>query len=447
MILLSAVVLFGILIFVHELGHFLFAKLTKVKVLKFSLGFGPKLVGKQFGETEYLLSAIPLGGYVKMTGEDAGDEISEEDKERAFSVQPVWKRLVIVLSGPLFNILFAAFIFVVLFLTGVPALRPDVGEVAQGSPAARAGLMTGDKILAVDGTDVESWDDVEAVLHKSPGKALVLKLKRDGQILDISVVPEKKMEKTIFGESKEGWSTGLSPLVAPQVGEILKGSRAGKAGLQRGDRIVEIDGTALKTWQDMTKIIHANPERPLAFRIKRDGRLVDVTIAPEKSTQKTPDGRVEEIGLIGIKPLASDFIKKYAPIEAVRLGVERTWDMSVLTVVSIVKLIQRIIPAETIGGPIMIFQMAGEQASHGPMSFFVFMAVISINLGVVNLLPIPILDGGHILFFGIEMLRGKPLGEKTVMVAQRIGMAILVTLMVFAFYNDIMRFITGKMLP
>ena len=172
MILLSAAVLFGILIFVHELGHFLFAKLTKVKVLKFSLGFGPKIVGKQFGETEYLLSAIPLGGYVKMTGEDAGDEVGEEDKERAFSVQPVWKRLVIVLSGPLFNIFFAAFIFILLFLTGVPALRPDVGEVAQGSPAARSGLMTGDRILTVDGTEAESWDDVETAFQKNPGRPL-----------------------------------------------------------------------------------------------------------------------------------------------------------------------------------------------------------------------------------------------------------------------------------
>lgn len=447
MTFLSAIVLLGILIFVHELGHFLFAKLMKVKVLKFSLGFGPKILGKKYGETEYLLSAIPFGGYVKMVGEDSGDEISEEDRERAFNLQPVWKRLFIVLSGPFFNIFFAAVIFFFVFLAGVPALRSDVGEITSGSPSARAGFMTGDRILAIDGTIIRSWDDADAAINENPGKTVLFKIKRKEEVIELSVAPEKKFEKTIFGEDKEMWEIGISPLIYPDVGEVLKGSRAQKAGLRKGDRISEIGGKPLKTWQEMTRIIHANPETPLKFKIRRNEHQFELMIVPERSIRKTPGGNTEAIGLVGIKPHAGDFIRKYPPSEAVSLAAKKTWDWSVLTGVSIVKLIQRIIPAETIGGPILIFQMAGEQASQGPISFFVFMAVISINLGVANLLPIPILDGGHVLFLSIEVIRRKPLGERTVMVAQRIGLAILVTLMVFAAYNDILRLITSETIP
>jgi regulator of sigma E protease len=356
MTFLSAIILLGILIFVHELGHFLFAKLVKVKVLKFSLGFGPRVIGKNYGETEYLISAVPLGGYVKMLGEERGDEITEEEKTRAYNFQPVWKRMLIVFSGPVFNIFFAAFIFVFIFLSGVPHLLPEIGEVVPETPAAAAGLMKGDRIVQINGKAVKHWDEMTEIIHKSPGMTLEITLQRGEGLVHFPVTPEKKAVPDIFGEKKE-------------------------------------------------------------------------------------------IGLIGIKPSGNTVLEKESFTGAVTQGVLRTWDISVLTVVSIVKLIQRIIPAETIGGPILIFQMAGQQAAHGPMSFFTFMALISINLGVLNLLPIPILDGGHILFLGIEALRGKPLSEKVMMIAQRAGLAIIITLMVFAFYNDIMRLITGKAIP
>ncbi|HET6515769.1 MAG TPA: RIP metalloprotease RseP [Thermodesulfovibrionales bacterium] len=356
MTFLSALILLGILIFVHELGHFLFAKMMNVKVLKFSLGFGPKILGKRYGETEYLLSSIPLGGYVKMVGEDQLEEINEEDRARAFNFQPVWKRLLIVLSGPLFNILFAAIVFMCVFLTGVPSLLPEVGEVMPDSPAARSGMTKGDAIFEVEGIPIHRWDEMTEIIHKSPGKPLAIKIKRGSEVIALNVTPERKAMPNLFGEKKE-------------------------------------------------------------------------------------------VGLIGIKPSGNTFTEKESIGGAFGQAAKRTWDISVLTVVSVVKIIQRIIPADTIGGPILIFQMAGEQASQGPMNFFAFMAVISINLGIANLLPIPILDGGHVLFLGIEVIRRKPLSEKVVMIAQRVGLTILVAIMVLAFYNDIMRLIAGKTIP
>jgi regulator of sigma E protease len=449
MIIIYAAVLLGVLIFVHEAGHFLLAKLLGVKVLKFSLGFGPKVLGRKFGETEYQISAVPLGGYVKMLGQsDTPQEeeaIPEHEKPRAYNFQPVWKRFFIVFSGPFFNLVFAAFVFVLIFMSGVPVPLPDIGNVEAKSPAAAAGLMTGDRVVQINGRKVESWQEIYGTLKDNPGKPLLFMVKRNDRVVEAAVRPEKKVDKNIFGEEKEDWSIGIEPLVYPEVGEVMKGSRAGESGLLKGDRILEIEGTALKTWQDMTTLIHASPEKPLRFKIRRAGQMMDVTVTPKKETYKTPDGEEKAIGLIGIKPAGNDFIKKYGLAEAVSLGLKRTWDISELTVVSMVKLIQRVIPSNTIGGPIMIFQMAGEQASLGALNFFTFMAVISINLGVLNLLPIPILDGGHILFLGIEAVRRRPLSENVIMIAQRVGLVLLLSLMAFAFYNDIVRLLAGKL--
>ena len=357
MMLVYAVVLLGILIFVHELGHFIFAKSLGIKVLKFSLGFGPKLIGKKYGETEYLLSALPLGGYVKMLGQsDTPEEeevIPDEEKHRAYNFQPIWKRFCVVFSGPFFNLCFAVLIFFLVFMNGVPYMLAEVGDITPNSPAARQGVMKGDKVIEVDGRKIIRWDEMTEIIHEQPGKEMVVKIDRSGSIITLTVKPEKKVVKNLFGEDKE-------------------------------------------------------------------------------------------VGLIGITPSGRTEVKQTGVVNAFSLAVTRTWDISELTLVSMVKLVQRIIPADTIGGPIMIFQMAGQQASHGAMSFFTFMAVISINLGVLNLLPIPVLDGGHILFMGIEAIRRKPLSEKVIIISQKVGLVLLLSLMAFAFYNDIVRIITGK---
>jgi regulator of sigma E protease len=447
MTLLYAIVLLGILIFVHELGHFLFAKLLGVKVLRFSLGFGPAIVGKTFGETEYRISAVPLGGYVKMLGEEPGEELQESEKKRAFNYQPVRKRFAIVFAGPLFNILFACILFILLFMTGVPALYPDVGKIEKASPADKAGLMTGDRVIKIDGKAVQSWDDIQNALDDYPGKTLLFEVRRGNRTLTVPITPEQKKEPNVFGQKKEFWDIGISPLVEPVVGEVMKGTPAEKAGLRKGDRLLQVEDTPLRTWEDMTDIIHGSAGEPLRFKIERAGKVFERTIRPEAETVGTSPAVEKKIGLIGIRPLERDFLKRFGPAESVMLGAKRTWEISVFTVVSLEKLIERVIPAKTIGGPILIVEMAGRQASRGAPSFFIFMAVISINLGVLNILPIPILDGGHLLFLSIEAVRRRPLAENVMAMAQRVGLALLVALMVFALYNDILRLITGRMLP
>lgn len=360
MSILSAILLFGFLIFIHELGHFLVAKINGVKVLKFSLGFGPTLIGRRIGETEYVVSVIPLGGYVKMLGqEDVGEvEDAEEasEKGRSYRYQPILRRAFIVLSGPLFNILTATVIFFFIYLTGVPTLLPVVGEIVPDSPAA-------------------------------------------------------------------------------------------EASLRQGDRIVEINGTPVNQWTDMADIIHANALKTISMKVQRNAELLTVTVTPESKKAKDLFGEEREVGLIGVKPSGDTATVKESFPGALKGAVVKTWEVSSLTLVGIVKLIQRIVPADTIGGPILIFQLAEKQATAGALSYFLFAAVISINLGILNLLPIPVLDGGHLFFLAIEAIRRKPLSERTVQIAQRVGLALLLLLMAFAMYNDIFRLFTGKPLP
>jgi len=444
MTFLSAIILFGVIIFIHELGHFLFAKILGVRVLKFSLGFGPKIIGKKIGNTEYVLSYIPLGGYVKMLGEQTDDELSEEDKPFAYNYQPVWKRVIIVATGPLFNLAFAVILFIFIFLSGVPTPYPDIGNIQETSPAAKAGFVTGDRVLTINGNAIQSWDEIDESLQNSSGKPLLFEVQRGKKVIELTVTPVSKTGKNLLGEDEVYWDIGASSLLYPIVGEVVEGGRAEEAGMREGDKIVKIDNTPIETWQDMTSIIHSNPENILHFTIERDNRIITASITPEKKTISFPGGEDQELGIIGIKHVGNDFTKKYNLTDAVSLGIEKTWDISVLTLVVIVKLIQRVLPVEVIGGPIFILQMAGEQASRGLLDFFFFMAVININLGILNLLPIPILDGGHIVFLSIEAIRRKPLSEKIMQISQKVGIALIITIMVFAFYNDIVRLITGK---
>jgi len=348
--LLSAIVVLGVLIFVHELGHFIFAKLFGVGVEKFSLGFGPKLVGRKVGETEYLLSAFPLGGYVKMVGEGDDVELSEAERLRSFAEKPPLQRIVIVAAGPLFNILFAYLIFVVVSMIGIPFETARVGEVIKGKPAALAGLMTNDLVTAVNGRPVDSFEAMTKEILASKGKSIDLQVRRGKEGLAFTIVPESLTEKNLLGETVT---------------------------------------------------------RPV----------------------------------IGIRSAGEKFIQHFGPGEAFIEGGRQTWNVVRFTFIVLVKMIQRVIPADTIGGPIMIAVTAGQQAAAGGTSFLAFMALLSINLGVLNILPVPILDGGHLFFYTWELVFRRPVSPKTREISQKIGLFILLSLMLLAMYNDIVRYL------
>jgi regulator of sigma E protease len=349
--IISAVIVLGILVFAHELGHFLLAKRLGVGVLTFSLGFGRKLISRKFGETEYRVSAVPLGGYVKLIGENPEEEVKDEDRSRSFSAQPIWKRALIVSAGPFFNFFLAAVLFFAVNLSGIPYFPSKIGELSPGLPAEKAGLKKGDLVLSIDGVEVAKWDDLSKIIRNSEGKELSMKVKRDGEILEIKVTPLPSKVKNLFGEEVQTMMIGITP--------------------------------------------------------------------------------AEEI-----------LVEKVSPFVALGMGFVQTWNGIKLTVVGIVKLIERVIPAKTIGGPILIAQLAGEQAKRGIVSFILFMAILSVNLGVINLFPIPVLDGGHFLFLGLEAVLRKPISIKKMEMAQQIGLIFIILLMVFAFYNDLLRIFT-----
>jgi regulator of sigma E protease len=442
MTILAAVVVLGILVFIHELGHFLVAKRSGVGVLKFSLGFGPKVVGYKRGETEYLISALPLGGYVKMIGEDPGDESPEAaDPQRSFSKKSVGTRARIILAGPLANLLFPIAIFWGVFtFAGQPYFLPIVGTPEANSPAAQAGLTAGDHVKALDGQPIDRWDEIESAVATSSGRKLTLTVVRDGRTFDASIEPRAVKTPDLFGQEIETWDLGLHPLLSTKIGQVLPGHVAQQAGLKSGDRIVELDGTPVAEWEQLAKAIHGSPGKPIRLTVDREGQRFNVTVIPRSTRQRGESGE-EEIGLIGIGPAPESYYRRLNPLSAFVAGAKKTADLSVLIVQGFVKLMEAKISPKTIGGPILILQMGGEVAQRGLLDLLSFTALLSVNLAILNLLPIPILDGGHLLFSLIEWFRGKPVSLRKREIAQQVGMVLLIGLMVFAFYNDILRWL------
>lgn len=358
MTIIWAVVLFGLLIFFHELGHFILAKLVGVKVMKFSLGFGPKIIGRKIGETEYLISAIPLGGYVKPLGEEIGEKLEEEDKPRAFNYQPVWKRTAIVIAGPAFNLVLAFIIFTAFLGLNLPVAIPDLDSIST---------------------------KIESVKEDSPAE---------------------------------------------------------KADLRKGDTIVSINGTKVNDWNEMSGIFSGNPGKELDLKVRRGDDLIDVKIIPEPVKVEDEQGGEVIVGRIGIsKKFNAKVIERTGIFEAPLKGLEAVYGWCVLTLEVIVKLLAGSLSAKQMGGPILIVDAAAKAASVGAFAYFNFIAIISVNLAVLNLLPIPVLDGGHIMFLSIEALRRRPLSDKILTALNRIGMALLLLLITFVFYNDIIRII------
>lgn len=343
----AALVGLGLLIVIHEFGHFLFAKLSGVGVLTFSVGFGPKIWTKKMGETEYALSAFPLGGYVKMVGEDPGEEVQPADIERSFAHKRLLQRIAIVAAGPGFNLLLAVVLLAIVFLFyGVPVLSNQVGGVEPGSPAELAGIQKGDVIAALNGRAVSGWEELSKGIKQSEGKPLIVQVRREAKDMTLTVQPTKKESRNIYGEKRDEWMIGIGSHISFEKG------------------------------------------RP---------------------------------GLALIK------------------GFQQTYDYAKLTLVMLYKMLKGEVSPRNLGGPILIAQMAGQQAQEGLGNFLPFVAILSINLGVLNLLPIPILDGGHLLFFIVEAVIGRPLTLRHREMAQQVGLFLLMLLMIYAFYNDIAR--------
>ncbi|AFY03339.1 zinc metalloprotease [Bdellovibrio bacteriovorus str. Tiberius] len=536
------VILLGILIFVHELGHFLVARWCGVRVEVFSLGFGKKLLTYKKGDTTYALSLIPLGGYVKMFGEQNGEGISEEDKKVSFTHKNVWQRIAIVLAGPLMNFFFAILVFFTVALIGEDAKIPVLGDVAKDSPAYTAGFRSGDQIVSINQKPITTWEDVQRTLSlkESHDLHIDVDVKREGtgESLTVSTTAKPEPNPNVLSsyeymanvEGISPYSAGTtigvlenSPLhalglrtgdtitsingvkvaywrsledtlakfsakepltlevmgmregdkadkaitvtMAPiesikafslaslglesselYLSRVIEGSPAQAAGLRAGDRLVKINKITLSKWEDVLNNIKSfDGKNPVALSVLREGKTIDLEITPKMTKQMTASGAEEKRYTIGISPIPNIAmpelmtLRSSNPVDALIRGTEKTWEVSVMTVMSFVRLFQAKISPKNIGGVISIGQAASETFKIGITQFLQMMAIISVNLFILNLLPVPVLDGGHLVFYVIELVKGAPLSMKKMEIAQQVGLAILMSLMIFALFNDFTR--------
>ncbi len=429
---LMGVVVLGILVFVHELGHFVGAKVLGVRVLKFSLGFGPRLIGFARKGTDYVISAFPMGGFVKMAGEspEEGENTGAPDE---FLSKPWWARMVIAFAGPAMNLVFAFVACSMMYVVGIRYIDFEsvVGRVEPGSVATQYGFSDGDRIASVDGSRVKSWTDfMDKLLASKADSAAAVLVERAGGRLDVKV---KLADRAAVLKS-------LTPVSSPPViGSVTVGLPGYEKGLKPGDRIVSVDGVEVKTWEQLADIIHRNPEKQVTLVIRRNKETFEQTITPVKQEVEG----MGEVGFIGISPRASAYgTVRASGAKIVELGATSTVDMVGQAYAGLFKLVLR--PSQirhSIAGPVTIVQMSGDQARRGLGNLLYFIAFVSIALVVVNLLPIPIMDGGHVMFCLIEGLRGRALSMSKQIVLQRIGLAIVGTLILFSFWVDFARIV------
>ncbi len=433
--IIAGILMLGVLVFIHELGHFVVAKMCGVKVLKFSLGFGPKLVSRRRGETEYQICAIPLGGYVQMLGEGGGEqgeevELSAEEKARSFAEQSVAKRLAIVSAGPVMNLILPLLILPISFMVGVqmPTYLEQpvcVGYVVPESTAAVSGFHAGDCVKAVNQQPVDSWNETNKSFLSFAGENLFFQIERDGEALQLKI--------PAGNDSLQGLQVlGILPQQVAIIGGLAADMPAAEAGLQKGDLILKIGSDPISSWYDLKGIIQRVGNETVSIQLDRAGQLLTVDLTPE---QRGGEGDY----LLGIAPAYDSELKSFGFFAAVREGSDRTWELIKLTVVFVQKLFSGSVSADNIGGPITVVQIAGQAAQTDLAAILSVLAFISIQLGILNLLPIPILDGGHILFYLIELIIRRPVSIRVREMAQQVGMAMLLMLMVLAFYNDIIR--------
>lgn len=442
----ALLVTLGVLIAFHEFGHYWVARRMGVKVLRFSIGFGKPIWMRRKGkdQTEYAIAAIPLGGYVKMLDEREGD-VAEEELPRAFNRQPVGKRIAIVAAGPLFNFIFAILAYFIMYSAGVPGLKPLVGEIEPNTAAYSAGFRAGDEIVAVAGQKTPTWSAARlSLLEQSLEQTSVAIEVQDKEHqrrvlhLDLSGVSSDQKQTDIVQH------VGIKiyrPPIPPVIGQLEEGGAAKRDGLLVGDRVESADGKAIKDWNDWVEVIRKHPEQKLKIEVERNGVVQVIQLTPAR--KKTDDG---VIGFIGAAPeipksAPEDYLTevKYGPVEALTVSIAKTWQMSIITLRMIGKMIVGEVSVKNLSGPITIATYAGVSASLGLTAFLSFLAVVSISLGVLNLLPIPLLDGGHLLYYVVELVRGNPLSEAMQVRLQQVGMVLLGMLMIIAIYNDIFR--------
>ncbi|MBI2204130.1 MAG: RIP metalloprotease RseP [Candidatus Rokubacteria bacterium] len=441
----SFVIVIGVLILIHELGHFLVARWVGVGVERFSIGFGPVLARWRGKETEYCLSLIPMGGYVKMMGEESpleGGETLPYDPTKAFSFKPLWARFLIVFAGPGMNFVLAAAIFALVLATvGRPVWPAVIGRVTEGSPAASAGLRTGDRIVAVGGRTVAHWEDLERAVAGSDGRSLDLAIERGGATQKMSMAPRRATHRDpIFKEAREVWELGAGPQLVPHIGSVNPGSPAEKAGIKPGDQVTAVAGQPVYTPEELMLAIQKRGGQTFPVTVDRQGRPETVNVTANAVKEKGPTGVETEVGRIGVGIVTRAVsYEAYNPVLAAWYGVVKTWDMSVLTVKGLWKVLVGSIDRSNIGGPIQIAAEAGRQAKEGFGSLALFTAIISVNLAILNLLPVPMLDGGHLAFFIVEAVLGRPISLKKRETAQQVGFVLLMLLMGYALYNDLVR--------
>jgi regulator of sigma E protease len=442
----SFLVALAILISVHEFGHFWVARRLGVKVLRFSIGFGRPLLRRQRDpeSTEYVLAGIPLGGYVKMLDEREG-EVPPDQLHLAFNRQPLWKRSAIVAAGPLFNFAFAILAYWAIFLAGDTGLRPLIGAVSPDSIAAESGFQRGDELLRIGDRASPTWEGAVFALMAEA-------LNREDLAVQVRDTSGAERTRWISGERLAELPEdpnlldrlGLSPLRPPLpavIGELTRGEPAEQAGLQVGDRILSVDGAAVEDWRDWVALVRESPGAELSVEIERAGERLKLSVVPRVTAQ---DGA--QIGRIGAGVQARDDLMdsyrvevRYGPLEALGQSVSKTLDMSQLMLQVMGRMLVGQASVENLSGPITIAETAGRTASYGLDYFIKFLAVVSISLGVLNLLPIPILDGGHLLYFFIEWVKGSPLSEQAQLQGQKVGLVLLAALMTLAFYVDLSR--------
>ena len=436
--LLAFLVFIGILILVHEFGHFIVAKAFGVKVEVFSIGFGPPLIRKKWGETVYQIALLPLGGYVKMYGEEDTPEARQDP--RSFYAKPPWQRILIAFAGPLFNFLFAILAFWVVYLSPQQVPKyifepPKVGYVEPKSPAAEVGLKEGDLIVAVNGVKVHSWEQLDELLREDTGKEVTLTVKRDGKLIQLKV-------KLSYDLLKKG--LGILPYLPPVVGKVEKGSPAAQVGLKPGDRILEVNGVKVHSWWDLPQLIQQSGGKPIKLTVERNGKIFTLTVVPK--AVKLPNGKVRYI--LGISAPVEYKEIHHSPLEALKLAIDRTWFLTVMTVKVLWGLITGQVSVKTLGGPLAIAGFAGEAAKLGIIPFIAAMGTLSVQLALFNLIPLPLLDGGLILLFLIEWITGRPIPNKVKEWWFKIGVVIIVSLMLFIISQDLIRVLTtGKLLP